>query len=140
MDELMEKLCNMEKKLAKLDDIEKRMDKIDDIQEKMKRLIASNNSINNIMKNHSSQIANLETLTKSHNEEISELKTQLFQADNNKNFAQSDRSGNLIVRGLSAPLRSSHNSANSIIKTELITKICDSADQEQDVLKWFDVE
>ncbi|CAG7723278.1 unnamed protein product [Allacma fusca] len=138
--EVMEKLCNMETKLAKLDDIDKRLDKIDDIQEKMKKLITANNINNGVLKSHGSQISTLESLSKTQTEEILDLKTKLFQTDNNKNFITTERNGNLIVRGLSAPSRNSQNSANSVIKTELVAKLCDSADEEQEILKWFDAE
>ncbi|CAG7691899.1 unnamed protein product [Allacma fusca] len=106
----------------------------------MKKLITANNINNSVLKSHGSQISTLESLSKTQTEEIMDLKTKLFQTDNNKNLIATEGNGNLIVRRLSAPSRNSHNSANSVIKTELVAKLCDAADEELEILKSFDAE
>ncbi|CAG7829765.1 unnamed protein product, partial [Allacma fusca] len=81
----------METKLTKLDNIDKRLHKIDDIHEQMKKLITAKNINNGVLKSHGSQILTLESLSRTQTEEIMDLKTKLFQTDNNKNFIATER-------------------------------------------------
>ncbi|CAG7828381.1 unnamed protein product [Allacma fusca] len=134
MDKILERLESMDKKLDKIETMEKKLDKIDEI-------FKTQNYMNGLVRTQQTTITTLESMVKTQTEEICTLKTAMFQIKNDQKFVtNSDRSLCMIVKGLSAPSRNSQTSAKTIIKTELLPKICDSSEEESEVAKWFDTE
>ncbi|CAG7721537.1 unnamed protein product [Allacma fusca] len=124
------KFCNLMKNSTKWISSVKRL-----------RLTTTNNNIISRVKGQATAIVNLEKQVQSQQEEIKQLKTELFRTNNDVKFSSnSDRQLNLIVKGLPIPSRNSQNSAKLIVKSELLQKICNSEEEEQEFLKWFAVE